>query len=371
MKQVLFVFGTRPEAIKLAPIILAAQEQEKLFQTKVLVTGQHREMLDEVLRVFQIKADYDLDIMLPGQSLSQVTSRVLVGVGEILEKENPDLVVVQGDTTTAFTGALAAYYQKIPVAHIEAGLRSGDKYQPFPEEVNRILVSQIADYHFAPTPKAAQNLYREGITKNKVLVTGNTVIDALLRAAKLKPLLPKELKQIDFGGKVILVTAHRRENFGQPLENLCEAIKEICQIDENLEVVYPVHPNPNVKEVVLNLLRNTPKVKLISPLDYLSFCYLMKKAFLILSDSGGIQEEAPSLNKPLLVLREVTERPEVVEAGAAILVGMNKKKIVSEVKNLLVDQKRYLKMASAKNPFGDGRASERIVKRIMEVLEVK
>jgi len=360
MKKIFFVFGTRPEAIKLAPVIIEAKRHKEIL-TKVLITGQHREMLDEVLRVFRIKPDFDLNVMRPNQELSEVTSRILIGVENILKEEKPDWVIIQGDTTTVLATALACYYQKISLAHVEAGLRSFDKYQPFPEEINRRLVSHIADINFAPTKGAAENLLKEGIDKKKILITGNTVIDALLMAVGKKVRLNKELKKVDFRKRIILVTAHRRENFGTPLENICNAVKEISKLSDDLEIVYPLHLNPNVQETAKGVLSNAPNIKLLQPLDYLTFCYLMKKSYLILTDSGGIQEEAPSLHKPVLILRSVTERPEVVQVGAAILVGTEKEKIVKEVKNLLEDKKRYRQMAFVHNPFGDGKASRRII----------
>ncbi|NQU83428.1 MAG: UDP-N-acetylglucosamine 2-epimerase (non-hydrolyzing), partial [Parcubacteria group bacterium] len=356
MKKILFVFGTRPEAIKLAPVILEVKKHQKIVLTKVLITAQHREMMDEVLEVFKIKPDFDLNIMLPNQTLSEVTSRILTGVEDILKRERPNLVFVQGDTTTVLATALACYYQRITLVHVEAGLRSFDKFQPFPEEINRRLVSHIADFNFAPTEEAAENLLNEGIERKKILVTGNTVIDALFMAIKKKGSFSEELDKVDFNKRLILLTAHRRENFGLPLENICQAVKEISKLGEDLEIVYPVHLNPNVQETVRKILRNIPNVKLLKPLDYLSFCHLMKKSYLILTDSGGIQEEASSLNKPILVLRNVTERPEVIKTGAAILVGTDQKKIVRETKSLLEDEQKYRRMGTVSNPFGDGKA---------------
>jgi len=364
MKKIFFVFGTRPEAIKLAPVIIEAKKHKE-FLTKVVITAQHREMLDEVLRVFRVKPDFDLNVMKPNQTLSEVTSRILIGVENILKKEKPDWVVVQGDTTTVLATALACYYQKNSLAHVEAGLRSFDKYQPFPEEINRRLVSHIADINFAPTKGAAENLLKEGIDKKKILITGNTVIDALLMAVGKKVRLNKELKKVDFKKRIILVTAHRRENFGTPLENICNAIKEISKLSDNLEIVYPLHLNPNVQETAKRVLSNTSNIKLLQPLDYLTFCYLMKKSYLILTDSGGIQEEAPSLHKPVLILRNVTERPEVVQVGAAILVGTKKENIIKETSSLLEDKQKYQQMSSIPSPFGDGKASCRIVGGLM------
>ncbi|MGB9911203.1 MAG: non-hydrolyzing UDP-N-acetylglucosamine 2-epimerase [Microgenomates group bacterium] len=370
LKKIFFVFGTRPEAIKLAPVIFEFKKHSKIFSVKIISTGQHKEMLDDVLEAFEITPDINLKVMTPNQTLSEVTSKILIGIENILIREKPDLVLIQGDTTTVLAAALACYYQKIKIAHIEAGLRSFDKYQPFPEEINRRLVSHIADFNFAPTKKASENLIKEGIEKNKIFIVGNTVIDALFLALKKRKRLDKELKKIDFRKKIILITAHRRENFGKPLEDICLAVREISQLyRDEIEIVYPVHLNPNVQETVKRNLKGISNVKLLKPLDYLSFCYLMKKCYLILSDSGGIQEEAPSLGKPVLILRNTTERPEVVEIGAGILVGTNKEKIVSEVEFLLNNKKKYLKMSKVKNPFGDGKASERIFKIINKIFK--
>lgn len=363
-KKIIFVLGTRPEAIKLAPVIIEAQKQRDL-SVKFLATAQHRELLDEVLQIFGIVPDFDLNVMRGNQSLSDVTAKVVKGVEETLKKERPDWVLIQGDTTTVLATALACYYQKILVAHVEAGLRTYNKYQPFPEEINRTLVSHVADFNFCPTEGAAKNLRREGIDEAKIVVTGNTVIDALFLALKKPVALEKELREIDFSRRIILLTAHRRENFGKPLTNICLAVKDIVGRFDDVEVIYPVHPNPNIQKTVRELLSNYPRIHLLSPLNYLSFCHLMQRSYLILTDSGGIQEEAPSLNKPVLVLREVTERPEAVEVGAAKVVGTNGERIIKEATTLLSGHNVYDKMAAAPNPFGDGKAAERIVELLV------
>lgn len=365
-KKVIFVIGTRPEAIKLAPVILAARQRPRLG-VKVLATAQHRALLDDVLRVFEIVPDFDLDVMSADQTLSEVTARVIIGVERILKEERPDLVVIQGDTNTVLTTALACYYQKIPVAHVEAGLRTYNKHQPFPEEINRTLVSHLADFNFCPTPRARDNLLREGVGENKIMVTGNTVIDALFLALKKAALFGEEFKRIDFSKKIILLTAHRRENFGAPLESICCAVKDIVERFDDVVVVYPVHPNPEVQKTVRKFLNGRPRIHLLPPLDYLSFCHLMQKSYLILTDSGGIQEEAPSLNKPVLILREITERPEVVEVGAAKVAGFGRMKIADEVGLLLTDEEKYDHMAKVQNPFGDGNAARRILDKLFEL----
>lgn len=364
-KKIMFVMGTRPEAIKLAPVVLLARQQPQL-EVKVLATAQHRKLLDDVLRVFEIEPDFDLNVMSDNQALSEVTAKVLTGVEKILKKEKPGLVIIQGDTNTVLSTALACYYQRIQLVHVEAGLRTYDKFQPFPEEINRRLVSHLADFNFCPTPRARENLLKEGVKENKIMVTGNTVIDALLLALK-KPMLSKrEFAGIDFSKKIILLTAHRRENFGQPLENICLAVKDIVERFGDVEVVYPVHPNPSVQKTVKRILGSQPGIYLLPPLDYLSFCHLMQKSYLILTDSGGIQEEAPSLNKPVLVLREVTERPEAVEVGAAKIVGTGRRRIANKVSSLLRDKELYGQMARISNPFGDGRAARKIVDWVLE-----
>lgn len=372
MKKILIIFGTRPEAIKMAPLIKELQSNKKDFNTVIALTGQHKEMLYQVLDFFKIKPNYDLELMKPNQTLFDITADALRGLEKILEKENPDLIVVQGDTTTVLAGALAGFYKKIKVAHLEAGLRSGDKMSPFPEEINRILTSHIADYHWAPTTKAKENLLKEGVKNNCIHVVKNTVIDALFLAVEL---LKKEgdnkyirfFKGIDFTKKVVLITAHRRESFGEPFENICNSIKDLAQKNPSVEFVYPVHLNPNVREVVFRILSNINNVHLLDPLDYPYLVWIMNKSYIVLTDSGGIQEEAPSLGKPVLVLRDVTERQEGVDAGTAILVGTNRKKIISHAQRLLDDPKYYAKIAKATNPYGDGKASQRIVKLLHKI----
>jgi len=360
--KVLFLFGTRPEAIKRAPLIKEFKSEEN-FKIKVCVTAQHRQMLDQVLNFFNIKPDYDLNLMKPNQSLFDITSNTLKGLEDVLEKEKPDLIFVQGDTTTAFVGALAGFYKKIKVAHIEAGLRSHNKYSPFPEEINRVLVGHLADYHFAPTKRAKENLFKENIKEN-VFVVGNTVIDALFLGLDI---IKKEGEEkyykyfdfIDFSKKIILVTGHRRESFGKPFENICYALKEIANSFSNVEIVYPVHLNPNVRKPVNKILKNQERIHLIEPLEYPYLIWLMSRSYLVLTDSGGIQEEAPSLGKPVLVMREVTERIEGIEAGTAKLVGTNKEKIEKEVKKLLENKGDYDKMSKAVNPYGEGDSSKK------------
>jgi len=381
-KKLLFVFGTRPEAIKMSPLIRIFKEREEKFDITVCVTGQHREMLDQVLELFEIKPDYDLNVMKVNQDLFQLTSDIMMGMKDVLHKEKPDLVFVHGDTTTTFLATLSAFYMKIDVAHVEAGLRTYNIYSPWPEEINRQLTGRIAKFHFAPTKRAQQNLLKEGVPKENIIVTGNTVIDALFYVVskikgdkKLEEKLQRDIKSkmlsrnFDFNkGKFILVTGHRRENFGQGMINICEAIKEISDFDNNLHIIYPVHLNPNVKKPVNSILAGKENVHLIEPLDYLHFVYLMEKSYLILTDSGGVQEEAPSLGKPVLVMRETTERPEAVEAGTVKLVGTNKEKIVYETKKLLQNEKEYEKMSKAHNPYGDGLACQRILNFIEGVI---
>ncbi|MEZ4876078.1 MAG: UDP-N-acetylglucosamine 2-epimerase (non-hydrolyzing) [Flavobacterium sp.] len=364
MKKILFLFGTRPEAIKMAPLIHTFSNDNN-YSVKVGVTAQHREMLDQVIDFFEIKIDYDLNIMKPNQSLHELSANLISKItDDILLKDNFDLVFVQGDTSTVLMGAISSFYQKIPVVHIEAGLRSSDLYSPFPEEMNRVLTSKISKFHFCPTVNSSRNLNMEGIYDN-VFVVGNTVIDALLLGLK-KINLNKEkefeekYKFIDFNKRVILVTCHRRENFGEPLENICDSILEIAnQHKEDIEIVFPVHLNPNVKEIVYKRLIAS-NIKLISPLDYPDLIWMMNKSNIILTDSGGIQEEAPSLGKPVLVLREVTERMEGVNAGTAILVGSDKEKIIYETNKLIKDKPYYSKIATSSNPYGDGNTSNKI-----------
>jgi len=370
-QKIMIVFGTRPEAIKMAPLVKAFQCNDN-FETIVCVTAQHREMLDQVLYFFDIVPDYDLDLMKKNQTLTDVTCNVLKGLEPILENEQPDLLFVQGDTTTVVSGALAAFYKKIKVAHLEAGLRTGDKFSPWPEEINRRLTGQLADYHFAPTQRPVDNLRTENIEEN-VFNVGNTVIDALFLGLELIQKNGEEhyssfFEGIDFSKRVILITGHRRESFGKPFENMCRAIKDLSVKNQDVEFVYPVHLNPNVRKTVNEFLGDQDNIHLIEPLDYPLLIWLMNKSYLVLTDSGGIQEEAPSLGKPVLVMREVTERQEGIEAGTAKLVGTNYEKIIYEVNKLLYDDSYYSFMANAVNPYGDGTTSEKIVKIISEVL---
>lgn len=372
LKKVLLVFGTRPEAIKMAPLIKEFQKYKKFFEVKVCVTAQHREMLDQVLDLFGIKPDYDLDIMNSGQDLYDVTSKVLLGMKPILIDFKPDVVFVHGDTTTTFAASLASFYQKIRIAHIEAGLRTGDIYNPWPEEANRQLTTQITTYHFTPTEKSKENLVNENVNEVAIIITGNTVIDALFLALerikkntafqneiiyKLRNLYPFNPKK-----KIILVTGHRRENHGQGFINICEALKNIAVQNIDVDIVYPVHLNPNVQEPVTNMLSNIPNIHLIKPLQYESFIYLMDKSYFIITDSGGVQEEAPSLGKPVLVMRTSTERPEALDAGTVKLVGTEKDKIIQEAMKLLHVEEEFNKMSQAHNPYGDGKACERVIK---------
>jgi UDP-N-acetylglucosamine 2-epimerase (non-hydrolysing) len=371
MKKVLLVFGTRPEAIKMAPLVKAFQEQNKFFDTKICVTGQHSEMLDQVLDLFEIKTDFDLNVMRPNQDLYDVTCQILQGMKEVFSRYRPDIVFVHGDTTTTFTTSLAAFYEKIDVAHIEAGLRTNNIYSPWPEEANRKLTSQLTTYHFAPTQESQNNLLRENIASEKIIVTGNTVIDALLfmqnkletnkdfRAQVKKSIVDKGFDPE--ASEFILVTGHRRENFGQGIINICSALKTIALERPHLNIVYPVHLNPNVFKPVNDLLGHIKNVFLIEPLQYEEFIYLMSLAKLIITDSGGVQEEAPSLGKPVLVMRDTTERPEAVEAGTVKLVGTSLVGIVSATSELLDNQSVYDKMAKAHNPYGDGKACDRII----------
>lgn len=361
-KKVITVFGTRPEAIKLAPVVKELEKNSE-FVSKVIVTGQHRQMLDQVLQIFDIKPHYDLDIMTPGQTLSQITGRILEKIESILIEEKPDLVLVQGDTATAFVTALAAFYQKIPVGHVEAGLRTYNKYDPFPEEMNRQLLDIIADYYFAPTERNKNNLLKEGKDPKRIFVTGNTVIDALLEVAKRDlPFKDKSLEKVDFKNRrVILVTTHRRENLGQFMEQIHKAIRRVVSDHENTEVVFPVHLNPVVQQTAQEILGDHPRVHLVAPLDYEDLVKVMKNSYLVMTDSGGIQEEAPSLDKPVLVLRRETERQEGVEAGALLLVGVDEEDIFKAARKLLTNKSHYQKVSSAKNPYGDGKAGRRIV----------
>ncbi len=363
--KVMTVFGTRPEAIKMAPLVKALESAPDM-ESIVTVTAQHREMLDQVLHLFAIEPNYDLNIMSEGQTLYDVTTKALMGLKAVLEEAKPDVVLVHGDTTTTFAGALAAYYQQIPVGHVEAGLRTGNIYSPFPEEMNRKLTGSIAAYHFAPTSCAEQNLLRENISEEHVYVTGNTVIDALSTTVREDYVFEEELlNKISYNEKqVILMTTHRRENLGEPMRHIYEAVRQIVEDFPSVEVVFPVHKNPKVREIVREILGGVERIHLIDPLDYEPFANLMARAYLVLTDSGGVQEEAPSLGKPVLVLRDTTERPEAVEAGTVRLVGTDKKILLSHVRELLTDKNAYQHMANAVNPYGDGRASERIVEAL-------
>ena len=362
MLKVLAVFGTRPEAIKMAPLIKELEKHPGRIECKVAVTAQHREMLDQVLDLFQITPAYDLNIMMPNQTLYEITARALTGLNEILEQEKPDIVLVHGDTTTTFAAGLAAFYRQIKVGHIEAGLRTGNKYSPYPEEMNRRLTGAIADLHFAPTATAKANLLREGVNPENILVTGNTVIDALLATVKDKYVFTDAaLNAIDYrGSRVLVVTTHRRENLGGPLRNVYEALRDIVEQYDNVEVVFPVHKNPKVRNIVESVLGGLPRVHLTDPLEYAPFVSLMNKAYLVLTDSGGLQEEAPALGKPVLVLRDTTERPEAIDAGTVCMVGTDKNAVFNACKTLLEDSAAYEKMANAVNPYGDGRACARI-----------
>jgi len=375
----MLVFGTRPEAIKMAPLVKEFQKYPNDFKTVVCVTGQHREMLDQVLQIFEIKPDYDLNIMKQGQDLYDVTSRVLVGLRDVLKEVQPDVVLVHGDTTTSTASALAAFYQQIPVAHIEAGLRTHNIYSPWPEEMNRQLTGRMATYHFAPTPLSRQNLLQEGVADKKIIVTGNTVIDALYWVVdkiksdeglqnELNDILHKagyNTSRLADGKKLVLITGHRRENFGDGFINMCTAIRDLSQKYPEVDFVYPMHLNPNVRrpihEVFGDDLSGLGNMFFIEPLEYLSFVYLMEKSTIVLTDSGGIQEEAPGLGKPVLVMRDTTERPEALSAGTVKLVGTDYNKIVNEVSSLLEDEAAYVKMSQAVNPYGDGLACGRVV----------
>lgn len=382
MKKIMLVFGTRPEAIKMAPLVKEFQKHSETFQTIVCVTGQHREMLDQVLHLFDIKPDYDLNIMKQGQDLYDVTSRVLLGMRDVLKEANPDIVLVHGDTTTSTASALAAFYQQIPVGHVEAGLRTHDIYSPWPEEMNRLITGRIATYHFSPTALSKQNLLDEGINEEAITVTGNTVIDALYMVVdkiKSDKQLGKELEnllresgydvnRLNGTRKLVLITGHRRENFGEGFISMCRAIKALTEKYPNADFVYPMHLNPNVRKPIHEVfgedLSDLDNMFFIEPLEYLSFVYLMEKSTIVLTDSGGIQEEAPGLGKPVLVMRDTTERPEALEAGTVKLVGTDYDKIVNEVSALLDDREYYDKMSKAVNPYGDGLACERIIRKV-------
>ncbi len=378
MKRILLVFGTRPEAIKMAPVINKLKEYDGHFTTIVCVTAQHREMLDQVLSIFNITPDYDLNIMQNNQNLFDITTKVLNGLKGVFEEAKPDLVMVQGDTTTAFIAGLGAFYLKIPVGHVEAGLRTYDKYNPFPEEKNRHLLSTLTDYHFAPTEWSKSNLLKENVPPERIWVTGNTVIDALLqmvrgqRSDRGQGVKGSKYFNSKFeirNSKLILVTGHRRESFGEGFENICKALKTIAQERKDVTIVYPVHLNPNVQRPVKALLKGIDNVFLIEPLEYEPFIFLMNESYLILTDSGGIQEEAPSLGKPVLVMRNTTERPEGIEAGVVRLVGTEKENIIRNTMELLDNRTLYEKMSQSANPYGDGKAAERIVDILLRVIK--
>lgn len=370
-KRVLVVFGTRPEAIKMAPVVLALRNAGDVIDCRVCVTAQHREMLDQVLSLFKIEPEWDLDLMQANQDISDITSSILLGMRSILREWSPDLILVHGDTSTTFASALAAFYEHIPIGHVEAGLRTGNRYAPWPEELNRKMVGALANLHFAPTESSRKNLLKEGISNDSIYVTGNTVIDALLSVVKLtredastRSRLIKKFQFIDSETRLIVVTGHRRENFGKGLDSVCSALARLARRPD-ISIVYPLHPNPNVQRPVREILEGIPRVHLVEPLDYISFVGLLDRAYIILTDSGGIQEEAPSLGKPVLVMRDVTERPEAVDAGTVRLVGTNESCIVDEVERLLDDSLAYESMRRAHNPYGDGFASQRIVKEIL------
>ena len=382
MKTILLVFGTRPEAIKMAPLVKKLQQIPEEFQAVVCVTGQHREMLDQVLRLFDITPEYDLNIMKPNQDLYDITSRILLGMRDVLKEVQPDIVLVHGDTTTSMAAALAAFYQQIPVGHVEAGLRTGNIYSPWPEEMNRLITGRIATHHFSPTPLAKENLLREHVDEEQIIVTGNTVIDALqmvVERLKNDELLANEVsakinqvgydvQRLDGNRRMVLITGHRRENFGEGFLNICHAIKHLAEQYKDVDFVYPMHLNPNVRKPVLEILgEKAENVFLIEPLDYLPFVYMMQHSTLILTDSGGVQEEAPGLGKPVLVMRDTTERPEAVEAGTVLLVGTNREKIEQGVSMLLDDADTYRRMSEAVNPYGDGKACERIIECLIQL----
>lgn len=366
MIKVITVFGTRPEAIKMAPLVRELKSTPGI-RCLVAVTAQHREMLDQVLRLFSIMPDYDLDIMRQDQTLTDITYRVLDGLGRVFQRERPDLVLVHGDTTTTFVASLAAFYEKIPVGHVEAGLRTWDKYSPYPEEMNRALTGVIADWHYAPTQGAKDNLLQENIDPERIFVTGNTVIDALLTTVKgnNSPVQEAHFNKIDFNKKIILLTAHRRENLGAPMEDIFYALKQVVAEHEDTELVFPVHKNPRVRNLAQEILGEEERIHLLDVLDYEPFVKLMNRSHLILTDSGGLQEEAPALGKPVLVLRNTTERPEAVAAGTVALIGTEQEEIYRQTKALLTDQARYQQMAEAVNPYGDGLASQRIAQAIL------
>ena len=370
-KKILIIFGTRPEAIKMAPLVKAFQEQKDAFETKVCITAQHREMLDQVLSFFEIVPDYDLDLMKPNQNLYNLTASIITNLKPILEDFKPDYVIVHGDTTTTMASSIAGFYSGAKVCHVEAGLRTHNKYSPFPEEINRSIAGRISEYHFAPTTTSKQNLLDENIKDKNIIVTGNTVIDALnFSSQKVNSthFLDKEIDDlksiIDSSKKTILVTGHRRENHGQGFINICKALQDIANQNKDCQIIYPVHLNPNVQKPVYDLLKNIENIVLIPPLSYPAFVWIMNMSYIIITDSGGVQEEAPSLGKPVLVMRDNTERPEAVEAGTVLLVGTDKEKIVNQANNLLNDNSSYQKMSMLHNPYGDGKSCQRIVEFI-------
>ena len=363
--KVMSIFGTRPEAIKMAPVVLELGKFPAQIESLVAVTAQHREMLDQVLRLFNIRPDFDLNIMSEGQTLFDITSRALLGLDKVLTAATPDVILVHGDTTTTFAGALAAYYHQIEVGHVEAGLRTRNKFSPYPEEMNRRLTGSLADLNFAPTATAKDNLLRENVDADKIFVTGNTVIDALYKTVRADFEFTGELAQIDFSKKIILVTTHRRENLGEPLRQVYKALKALVEEFPDVEIIFPVHKNPKVREVVNAELGGLQRVFLTDPIDYEPFANLMNRATLIMTDSGGLQEEAPALGKPVLVLRDTTERPEALTAGTVKLIGTNQEKVYGAAKILLTDAAAYKKMAEAQSPYGDGHAAERIVKTLL------
>jgi UDP-N-acetylglucosamine 2-epimerase (non-hydrolysing) len=369
----LIIFGTRPEAIKMAPLVKEFQKQ-KLFNTRVCVTAQHREMLDQVLEFFEINPDYDLDLMKPNQNLYSLTSDIILGLKPILEEYKPDYVYVHGDTTTSMAASIAAFYAGAKVCHVEAGLRTNNKLSPFPEEINRQVTSRIADYHFAPTVQSKNNLLLENVRDETIIITGNTVIDALFESSvKVSEIENPEIDDlktiVDKSKKLILVTGHRRENHGKGFINICEALKKIALIHNDIQIIYPVHLNPNVYGPVNQILGDIDSIKLINPLAYPAFVWLMNQSYLIITDSGGVQEEAPSLGKPVLVMRDTTERPEAIDAGTVILVGTDKNKIINECNHLLVNAERYNKMCALHNPYGDGKACMRIAEHIISLIK--
>lgn len=366
--KLMTVFGTRPEAIKMCPLVLEMRKYPDYIEPIVAVTAQHREMLDQVLELFDIKPDYDLNIMASGQTLYDITTRALTGLKEVIEEAKPDMVLVHGDTTTTFAGALAAFYAQVPVGHVEAGLRTGNKYSPYPEEMNRKLTGSIADMHFAPTATSRENLLKENVSRDSIVVTGNTVIDALQTTVKAN----YEFADADFnkifarGNRLILMTTHRRENLGEPMRNVYKALRKVLETHTDVEAIFPVHKNPKVREIVQEELGGLDRVHLIEPMDYEPFANLMGKVDIVLTDSGGIQEEAPALGKPVLVLRDTTERPEAVDAGTVKLIGTAYDDVLRETNLLLDDPQHYQKMAEAANPYGDGKACERIIKVILQ-----